>query len=142
MNPARSERLTTLQRENMADAQHAIWASWMEYLFSVSQQNNDGSVTIPSDKVQRWSRQMITPYRYLSDGEKDSDREQADKVLIAIAKVSTRHAWSLSKIGVSDDETVLVNVGIATRNPPQIDPDSLLSRSGVTAAVEWHEWDK
>ncbi len=68
-------------KELLAHVQHAIWAHWMQYLFSVCQTNDDGSVTIPSDKVERWKRQMYTDYYNLSEKEKDSDRHQADKVL-------------------------------------------------------------
>lgn len=53
----------------------------MEYLFSRSAQNGDGSVTIPADLVQRWRRQMRTPYEALAEGEKASDRIEADKML-------------------------------------------------------------
>lgn len=70
-----------LLREKLATVQHDIWISWMEYLFSVSIDNNDGTYTIPADKVARWVRQMSTPYSKLSEDEKNSDREQADKVL-------------------------------------------------------------
>jgi hypothetical protein len=68
-------------REKIAAAQHAIWAHWMNYLFSVSIRNDDGSVTIPADKVERWERQARTLYAALSDREQESDRHQADKVL-------------------------------------------------------------
>jgi hypothetical protein len=53
----------------------------MRHLFSVSTMNEDGSVTIPADKVARWQRQIETPYAELTDKEKDSDRDQADKIL-------------------------------------------------------------
>lgn len=59
----------------------------MIYLFDLCQQNGDGSVTIPADKVKHWQRQMNTPYSGLSEREKESDREQADKVLRAIKKI-------------------------------------------------------
>ncbi len=68
-------------REKLAANQHEIWASWMEYLFSVSASNNDGTCMIPANKVARWVRQMNTPYSELTEDEKESDREQADKVL-------------------------------------------------------------
>lgn len=71
----------TTQREAIAAVQHEIWAHWMRYLFSVSPKNADGSVNIPVDKVYRWKRQMRMPYALLTDAERDSDREQADKVL-------------------------------------------------------------
>ena len=71
-------------REKLAAAQHEIWINWMEYLFSVSISDPDGTCTIPADKVARWVRQMNTPYSELTEDEKDSDREQADKILSVI----------------------------------------------------------
>jgi hypothetical protein len=68
-------------REQLADLQHEIWAHWMRYLFSVCQENPDGSFTIHPEKAQRWLRQINTPYADLSESEKNSDREQADKIL-------------------------------------------------------------
>jgi hypothetical protein len=68
-------------REKLANLQHDIWAHWMKYLFSVCQANGDGSYTIPSEKAQRWLRQISTPYQQLLESEKTSDREQADKIL-------------------------------------------------------------
>lgn len=67
--------------EEIATAQHEIWSHWMKYLFQVSKKNEDGSVTIPADKVTRWVRQMNTPYSGLTEDEKESDREQAGKIL-------------------------------------------------------------
>ncbi len=71
-------------REKLADLAHEVWAHWMRYLFSVSIKNEDGSVTIPADKASRWQRQMVTTYSELSEKEKASDREQADKYLAVI----------------------------------------------------------
>lgn len=76
---AESSRLVAL-----ADVQHEIWSHWMKYLFEVSIQNDDGTVTIPADKVENWKRQMITTYSDLSDQEKKSDIEQAEKVLAVL----------------------------------------------------------
>lgn len=67
--------------EQLASIQHKIWAHWMQYLFSVSIQNLDGSITIPKDKVERWKRQASTSYESLPQDEKKSDKEQAEKVL-------------------------------------------------------------
>ncbi len=72
-------------REKLAEVQHNIWAHWMVYLFSVSVQNEDGSYTIPIDKVNHWTRQINTPYNELSEHEKESDREQANKILTILA---------------------------------------------------------
>jgi hypothetical protein len=77
MKPSEWNRL----REQLASLQHEIWAHWMQYLFSVSIHNPDGSITIPHDKVARWKRQASTPYESLPQGENESDKEQADKIL-------------------------------------------------------------
>lgn len=77
-------------REATADVQHQIWAHWMNYVFSICPQQEDGSVIIPAEKVERWKRQMDTPYKELSEKEKESDRHQADKVLEAL-----NYIWSM-----------------------------------------------
>ncbi len=53
----------------------------MRHIFKVSERLTDGSVRIPPEKVARWERQMRTGYGELSEAERDSDREQADRVL-------------------------------------------------------------
>lgn len=70
-----------LLREKLSDIQHEIWSTWMIYLFKISIYNNDGTYTIPVDKVEHWKRQISTPYGELSEIEKDSDRKQADKII-------------------------------------------------------------
>lgn len=67
--------------EKIAAVQHAIWSHWMRYLFNVCIINEDGSLTIPSEKVLRWTRQMNTDYNDLSEDEKKSDKNQANKVI-------------------------------------------------------------
>ncbi len=71
-------------RERLAAEQHAIWSHWMRYLFSVCRLNEDGSVTIPVDKAERWQRQMSTDYSALTEREKESDRHQSDKILVIL----------------------------------------------------------
>lgn len=73
-------------RERLATVQHGIWSHWMEYLFSVSTHNEDGTVTIPADKVTRWAEQLKTYYALLTEQEKESDRRQADKILAALVE--------------------------------------------------------
>lgn len=78
--------LDNREREALADVQHDIWADWMRWLFQCGTFNEDGSFTIPAAKVVRWQRQIMTEYAKLSEKEKDSDREQADKVLAVLRK--------------------------------------------------------
>ena len=95
-----SDELSAILREQLADVQHAIWAHWMRYQFSVCQRNEDGSIIIPAEKVERWSRQMETPYAGLTDKERESDRHQADKVLSVLAQpVSPIPGWHYDRGG-------------------------------------------
>ena len=66
-------------REKLAALCHEQWSGWMHYLFSKGTFNSDGTWTIPDWAVERWKRQMETPYSELSKGEQDSDRKEADK---------------------------------------------------------------
>lgn len=74
-------------RESVSDCSHDIWSHWMEYLFTKCEVNPNGSYTIPKELVERWERQVKTKYKYLSEKEKDSDREQADKIIDVILKL-------------------------------------------------------
>ncbi|MEM7537739.1 MAG: hypothetical protein AAF639_36550 [Chloroflexota bacterium] len=71
----------------LADVQHEIWVSWMRHLFKVSIHNEDGTVTIPVEKVERWHRQIGTPYEELSEREQQGDIAQALKVLAMMKKI-------------------------------------------------------
>jgi hypothetical protein len=71
--------------EFLADNAHESWSGWMRYLFEISEFNDDGSVTIPKEYVSRWRRQLNTPYEFLPEEEKKSDRQEAWKI---ISKVS------------------------------------------------------
>ena len=76
-------------REKLAEYAHDVsWTGWMIHMFSVCIENEDGSLTIPADKVKRWSGQMATSYKDLPEDMKPSDREQADNIL-EIVKDST-----------------------------------------------------
>ena len=72
--------------EDLADLEHDSWARWMEHLFKVSEENEDGTVTIPKDKVNRWKRQIETEYEDLSNKEKESDRKEVRKFVKIIKK--------------------------------------------------------
>jgi len=68
-------------KECLAAYAHNAWAGWMKYMFEKSTQNSDGSITIPPSLVERWTRQMNTIYGALPESEKQSDLEEADKML-------------------------------------------------------------
>jgi len=69
-----------LLREKLSELAHNQWAGWMEYLFFKSKQV-DGCVIIPAWANERWRRQVATRYADLPEAEKDSDRNEADKIL-------------------------------------------------------------
>lgn len=75
-------------REQLAKLAHEQWSGWMKYMFSKcpvykanSVQAEDGTLIIPKWAVDRWMGQAKTPYGRLSEGEKDSDRSEADRFL-------------------------------------------------------------
>ncbi len=69
-------------REALAAYAHEAWSGWMNYLFEKSARNPDGTVTIPAWAVERWTRQASTAYTDLPEQEKESDRAEADRMLI------------------------------------------------------------
>jgi len=68
-------------REELAKYAHEAWSGWMRYVFSESGLHSDGTMIIPKRAVERWTRQIITPYDELPEVEKDSDRDEADRIL-------------------------------------------------------------
>ena len=78
--------------EKLAAYAHDAWSGWMRYLFSkcdgvipnTLSALDDNSLVIPAEFVQRWVRQMNTPYDDLPEGEKESDRVEARRILEVI----------------------------------------------------------
>jgi hypothetical protein len=58
-------------RERLAALEHEQWAHWTRYLLD----------HLTPENVERWRRQIDTPYEELSEPEKQGDREWADRVL-------------------------------------------------------------
>ena len=71
--------------EELAGVEHERWAHWQRYPYAQCEPAPDGSLTIPAHLVRQWTAQMNTPCTELSDGEKDSDREQVYRYLPTIA---------------------------------------------------------
>lgn len=83
--------------EMLADLEHRRWSHWQKYLHSCCIKNDDGSLTIPKDKVARWENQIKTKYDALTEQEKESDRHQAKKTIDAI-KSFYKHSKPLGVI--------------------------------------------
>ena len=66
-------------REKLAEIEHQRWADWQKWCHKVLREN------CPSPELEkileRWDRQINTPYFKLAEKEKDSDREQVDRYL-------------------------------------------------------------
>ena len=60
-----------------ASIEHERWADWQKYMHSkILPSSDDGISVIGTDFVDRWNRQIVTPYSELSEEEKEKDREQ------------------------------------------------------------------
>lgn len=71
--------------EVVAAKQHEIWAHWQRYLHDKCEMTEIG-LLIPPELVNRWDRQIRTAYADLSETEKESDREQARKIILAVGE--------------------------------------------------------
>lgn len=72
--------------EELAAYAHTAWSLWMEYLFSRCDSLQEGML-IPTASVERWTRQMSTPYKELPYNEQESDRLEAREILEIIKRV-------------------------------------------------------
>lgn len=68
-------------REKLAALCHRQWSGWMCYLFSKGKFNKDGTWTMPKWAVDRWTRQLKTDYKDLSQEEKETDGKEADRFI-------------------------------------------------------------
>lgn len=83
-------------REKLADYAHRAWSGWMSYLllkceeFDIFDEETGDCRTvtaIPDRLVERWRRQMDTPYAELPADEQASDLKEADTILATIGAV-------------------------------------------------------
>lgn len=73
-------------KEQLAAIEHIRWADWQKWMHGVCEQTEPaGGLFIPAALVERWNRQIATPYAELSEQEKASDREQVDRYWPLIA---------------------------------------------------------
>lgn len=72
--------------ERLADREHERWSRWMRYLFSCGASKADGSFRLNESTVERWKRQMNTPYSQLTEAEKESDRKEAREILETLGR--------------------------------------------------------
>lgn len=73
--------------ENVASVVHEIWAHWQTYLHSQCEELPDGSLKIPKELVEQWNQQIGLKYEQLTQNEKESDIEQAQKYKKTFLKI-------------------------------------------------------
>ena len=77
-------------REALAAYAHEAWSGWMRYLFKqCCASPTCGGVTIPQWAFEHWTRQANTDYADLPEGEKRSDRKEADRMLAIMRQPPT-----------------------------------------------------
>ncbi len=76
-------------REQLADYAHEAWSGWMKYMFEKMTINDDGTATMPKWAVDRWTFQMNKTYNELPEDMKESDRQEADR-MVAIVQEKTK----------------------------------------------------
>lgn len=80
-----NEKVIHPDLERLAELAHEQWSGWMKYQFDCGEEivlpNGEITYTIPFWAVERWKRQMGTPYSDLPEEEKKSDRIEAQKVI-------------------------------------------------------------
>ena len=64
-------------KQQLAAIEHERWAEWQKYCHEVLRENNPSPEQ--GDILERWDKQIATPYAELSAKEKASDMEQVDR---------------------------------------------------------------
>jgi hypothetical protein len=72
--------------EEAANLEHSRWARWQKYLHNLCIKNEDGSLTIPKERVDWWENEIATPYKDLKEEIKEYDRIEVKKYLPLIKK--------------------------------------------------------
>lgn len=86
--------------ETLADLEHRRWANWQKYLHSLCIKNEDGSLTIPKERVDHWNWEIETEYKNLPEKLKEYDRaevRQQCKILFSIIENLENKVLTLTK---------------------------------------------
>lgn len=68
-NPLTLQEHWNIMRERAAALEHEQWAHWTGYMLD----------NLTPENIERWRRQIKTPYKDLTEKEKESDRKWADR---------------------------------------------------------------
>jgi hypothetical protein len=111
-------------RTALGDLQHKIWAHWMTYLFNQCYSDalhHPGCKIIPANKVERWTRQIQTPYTELPEIEQASDLRQADKVISVLAVQKQKDVEFLVELRGHVEKTIAADIVSQTHALQMID---------------------
>ena len=73
--------------EELADIEHQRWADWQRHCHSKIISDPDFRIGAKGNEcIQRWERQINSPYKDLSEKEKQSDRREVERYLPIIEK--------------------------------------------------------
>ena len=64
--------------EELASILHEIWGSWTRYMLT----------NLTDKNIKRWKKQIETPYKKLTELEKDSDRTVAKRLINELTKAN------------------------------------------------------
>ena len=78
-NPLSLSEQFNIMRERAAALEHEQWSHWTAYMLD----------NLTPENIERWRRQIKTPYSELSEKEKDSDRKWADKGIAIYSSFAT-----------------------------------------------------
>jgi len=74
--------------EKLADYAHQSWSRWMKHIFKKSDTMPKG-LYFSGKEIQRRQKLIATPYKDLSENEKESDRKEARKMLEILGEQPT-----------------------------------------------------
>lgn len=114
--------------EKGADIEHDRWGHWQKYMMSKMSMLDNGDMVLPKEFVDRWFRQIDTPYSELSEPEKESDRKETRNYLPLITET----------IRLVEEETKREIMMILTKERNQTAGDSEFNKgvqSGLIRAI-------
>jgi hypothetical protein len=127
-------------RERLAALEHEQWAHWTEYMLVTIRKELVERMAFEAAPdidnllcIKRWRRQIDTEYSELTEAEKDSDREWADKVLLMISQEEPMMV--LPDGWLERAEELLNEVGITL--PPSMRPSRLGDRPADSINVHY-----
>jgi len=95
--------------EKLADIEHQRWADWQKYMMlscfkERGLRDKNMVLEIPKSQWDNWHRQIMTPYKDLTEKEKDSDREQVDRYLPIIQNLLDKQKEEIKEKANAYDE--------------------------------------